>query len=97
MIEYAYIGSLAISLFVIVRLSKRIGKLEERDKSLNHNLDVLRQDHVRYQKMIEKIELNQIRSKERVSEFVESLRDIRERDDINELLNQAFGSLVNRK
>jgi F0F1-type ATP synthase membrane subunit b/b' len=81
----------------VAKTSYQSAKNKERYDRIEHENRQLYEANKRFQRLIEKIEANQMQSKKRVDEFIHSIRDLSERDDINSLLEEAFGSLVNRK
>ena len=80
----------------VAKINSDLAKFKEMQKNHEHERRLLIEKAERYQKLIEKIESNQVRSKKRVDDFIATVRDARDSDSINKLLDEAFGSYVNR-
>lgn len=95
--DLVYLLAIFAMIVWVAKIASDVSKFREVNKGLEHDNRKLQEANLRFQKLIEKVEFNQIRSKQRVDEFISILRDTRDVDRINELFNEAFGSLVNRK
>lgn len=81
----------------VARINYLLAKSKKNTDILIYENRKLSEANARYHLLISKIEKNQIQSKISVEKFVDSLNNAKHADDFNKLLEESFGSLVNRK